>query len=111
MFFKFLDENCFLVFCAICVFMTLFFCVYNFTMDVTFDDQPRFNGVVVEKGVDKEGVFVVVAYDFEYKGAEHSATEKYHVSAAEYISLSVDDIIFFDENNKLVIPWMEVPIE
>lgn len=106
MFLKFLDANWFEVCLFICALVLLSISIVDFIMDMRLDDLPRFNGVVVEKGRDKDGVFVVVAYDVNYKGAEYSGTEKYYVSAAEYISLSVDDIVSFDEKNELVIPWM-----
>lgn len=109
MFLKFLDANWFEVGLFICAFVLLFISIGDFTMDMRLDRLPRYNGIIAEKGSDNEGIFVVVAYDVNYKGIEHSGTEKYYVSAAEYISLSVDDIISFGEKNELVIPWMEDP--
>lgn len=103
---NFLDKNYFLICLFVCALVLLVISIADFTMDMRLDRLPRYNGIIAEKGSDNEGIFVVVAYNVNYKGIEYLGTEKHYVSVEEYASLSVDDIISFGEKNELVIPWM-----
>lgn len=91
-------------FADVCCYVILFMFLVLLVLACIDSDRmlkaPRCNGVVVKKFTNK--VAVRVAYDYEFKGKVLSSVQTCYLSAEEYASISVGDLVEYDEKNKPV---------
>ena len=109
--FRFIDEYGFIIVLSIVFVFALVIMLVGFINDQQIFNAPRENCFVIEKDYDDRGPFVVIVYDYEYKGEGSSDTFRYYCTSEEYIAFQVGDLVCFAEGNRIVIPWMEDPIK
>ena len=103
---KFIDKHyftfflIFLAFCAICYLICSL--IDNYRMD-----KASWNHcVVAEKSFDKDGLFFVIGFDYEVNGKQFSTSIQYYCNAEQYYAVNVGDMVWFDEEKQIIIPWM-----